>query len=484
MADVFIFSKRARLIAAISVLVAALSAAPFVQSARAGPVQSPDPCAGANAAWPYLRNSSDRAQLQSFLADTPAQCAIRQEVQQRLAALSPAPPNRAAPTPQTQSPPVLSASDPHARWTEAMRQANALSDRGDSFDEPQHLREALQVYRDVALPLAPRETRPSDWAATQNAMGVAYEKLSERGDEQARRDSLAAFQAALGVWTRESDSSDWAKAQSNLSAALFGELDQANQAVSAARAAFVARTSENDRAGRETASHSLNDAQVRAHDAGERAVAAARAALTVQTRENDPSGWADSQVNLGNALLGSVLPEISGASLQYYPRLAIQNGIGAYRAALSVDTREAAPRRWATIQGNLSVGLHMLGHGNDDGALNDAVAALRAALTVDTRETAPAAWAHDWTNMCVLLEYLGQGGDGRNHGLDTLNASIVACRAALSVYTPESNPVGWASAQNALAAAQGAYESFQPSDPHGGRRSMRFIGNLQPVARR
>ena len=47
-----------------------------------------DRCASTNSAWARLRGSSDRGQLQRFVASAPAQCAVRAQAQQRLATIA------------------------------------------------------------------------------------------------------------------------------------------------------------------------------------------------------------------------------------------------------------------------------------------------------------------------------------------------------------------------------------------------------------
>ncbi len=71
----------------------------------------PDPCGPANAAWPYLRRSSDRAALQAFIADTPAQCSVRGEAQARLNALPRETVSRPPPTTTTTRPPTTTATE-------------------------------------------------------------------------------------------------------------------------------------------------------------------------------------------------------------------------------------------------------------------------------------------------------------------------------------------------------------------------------------
>ena len=114
------------------------------------------------------------------------------------------------------------------------------------------------------------ERVPLDWAATQNNLGAALQRLGEReaGTERLE-EAVAAYRAALLEYTQERVPLDWATIQNNLGAALraLGE-----------READTGRLEE--------------------------AVAAYRAALLERTRERVPLDWAATQNNLGNVLTG------------------------------------------------------------------------------------------------------------------------------------------------------------------------------------
>ena len=138
-------------------------------------------------------------------------------------------------------------SERHERWQYQMLRANSLLQRGEGFFETGSLYEAVNVYTQVALPLAPRSSAPTDWAKTQSDLGGALVALGVRGDDQALRNALVAFRAALEVRTRASAPSDWAETQTNLGVAFLisgarGDDQALRNAVDAFRATLDVRT--------------------------------------------------------------------------------------------------------------------------------------------------------------------------------------------------------------------------------------------------
>jgi hypothetical protein len=99
----------------------------------------------------------------------------------------------------------------------------------------------------------------------------------------------------------------------------------------------------------------------------------------------------------------------------------------------------------AAAERNLQ-GIALCEHGErfpDPGALNDAVLACDAALEVFTRESAPSDWAMTQNNKANALQALGERAGGAQ-GQAFLEASVLACDAALEVFTRESTPSDWA----------------------------------------
>jgi transcriptional regulator with XRE-family HTH domain len=221
-------------------------------------------------------------------------------------------------------------------------------DLGARAGDTAALQDAVTAYR-AALEVFTREASPMDWAMTQNNLGNALRDLGARaGDTAALQDAVTAYRAALEVYTREASPMDWAMTQNNLGAAL----QDADLGVRAGDTA------------------ALRDA-----------VAAYRAALEVRTREASPMDWAGPRTT-------SATP-----SQPRRPR-------GRHRRA--AGRRHRLPRR----AGGLHAGGQpdALGHdpeqprqrppdlgarAGDTDALQDAVTAYRAALEVRTREAAP-----------------------------------------------------------------------------------------------
>jgi tetratricopeptide (TPR) repeat protein len=238
-----------------------------------------------------------------------------------------------------------------------------------------------------------------------HALALAASVLGDQKGESAwLQDAVAAYRAALEVWTRERIPLQWAMAQNNLGNAL-GTLGA-----------------------RENGTERLLQA-----------VDAFHAALEVRTRERVPLDWAMTQNNLGNAL------RTLGAREDGTERLL--QAVDAFHAALEVWTRERVPLQWATTQNNLGNALGTLGE-REDGTerLLQAIGAFRAALEVRTRERVPLDWAMTQNNLGAALGTLG----AREDGTERLLQAVDACRAALEVWTRERVPLDWAWTQDNL----------------------------------
>ena len=79
------------------------------------------------------------------------------------------------------------------------------------------------------------------------------------------------------------------------------------------------------------------------------AVTAYRAALTIYTKEQLPQDWAGTQNNLG-ATLGDQGTRTGGEA----GKALIRQAINAYELAFEVRTREALPVQWGQTTGNLA----------------------------------------------------------------------------------------------------------------------------------
>jgi tetratricopeptide (TPR) repeat protein len=166
------------------------------------------------------------------------------------------------------------------------------------------------------------------------------------------------------------------------------------------------------------------------------AIGAYKAALTVYTREEAPHNWATGQNGLGTAYKDRIR-EDRAANLE--------RAIDAFEKALTVYTREDAPHDWAMVQNNL--GNAYSNRLRDDRAANleRAIDAFEKALTVYTREDAPHRWATVQNNLGgAYRERL------REDRAANLERAIDAYEKALTVYTREAAPHRWAGVQNNL----------------------------------
>jgi hypothetical protein len=296
-------------------------------------------------------------------------------------------------------------SDVAARWRYRMGQANALRSYAEESGSTDAAHQAIGAYTNLALPLAPRDARPRDWAKTWSELGVAHGILGTRGDETELQEAVASFQQALSVFTPQTDSVDWAAAQASLGLAMSG----------------------------------LAERDPNANLSG--AISAFQAALSVLSPRSDPWDWARANVGLGIAL------DTQGERGGNEPLLRAEDALS---AALTVFTRERYPRDWAGAQVNLANVRGKLGARGNRVALARAIEGYQQALTYYTRERTPMNWALTKVALAyTLLETQGQG-------LEVRRRAVSALDDALTVLSIDNNPMYWASAHNLLGVASEA----------------------------
>ena len=336
--------------------------------------------------------------------------------------------------------------DAEAAWAAWMRVADALYRNGSEFGEPAALRAAIRVFEEEALPRAPREARPLDWAATLNNLGSALRILGERGDDDALAKAVTAYENALLERTRERAPLDWAATLNNLGNALTtlglrGDDNALAKAVTAYENALLERTRERAPLDWAATQNNLGSAfltlgQRGNDDALAKAVTAYENALLERTRERAPLDWAATLNNLGNALTTLGLRGDDNA---------LAKAVTAYENALLERTRERAPLDWAATQNNLGSAFLTLGQRGNDDALAKAVTAFENALLERTRERAPLDWARTQNNLGNALQTLGERRDD-----DALGKAVTAYENALLEITRERAPFQWATTQNNL----------------------------------
>ncbi|MBP6030061.1 MAG: tetratricopeptide repeat protein [Sphingobium sp.] len=338
-------------------------------------------------------------------------------------------------------------------WELQMANGRQWLDRAELFSDRAAAERALAIYRDEALPLAPRETARKYWGLAQQSIGLAHLQIAMLDTDLASgafNSALAAFQLADLELKREPDASDWANLQSNLGNLNLRLAERNHQPVTmrAAASRFAA-------------------------------------ALEVVRREDDAAFWAALNDNLGNAYL------LQG-QFQRDANLAAK-AITAYEKALEVRTRENSPREWALTQINYGAALPLLGSFTKDPALFvKAEEGLRGALDIFTRDGTPQWWAMAQANLgaaylmlatithapeasksavtafTAVLEARGDGGpafDVAQLHANLANALLMSGReresvvhfvAAQSVFTREAMPKDWAQLQYKLGIALAA----------------------------
>ena len=171
----------------------------------------------------------------------------------------------------------------------------------------------------------------------------------------------------------------------------------------------------------------------------ELAIAAYEQVLQVNTREAMPVEWATVQMNLANAYSD----RIRGDRAEN-----LEQAITAYEQVLQVMTREAMPVDWARAQMNLALTYSDRIRGDRAENLEQAITAYEQVLQVMTREAMPVAWAQAQMNLANAYSDRIRGDRAEN-----LEQAIAAYEQVLQVVTREAMPIDWARAQMNLARA-------------------------------
>jgi tetratricopeptide (TPR) repeat protein len=120
----------------------------------------------------------------------------------------------------------------------------------------------------------------------------------------------------------------------------------------------------------------------------EEAGAAVRAALEERTRERVPLYWAETQNNLGDALMGLGERETGTARLE--------QAVKAYGEALKEATRERVPPLWAASFGNQGVAMMQIADRTNDSALAETALKQIEAAYDALRDGGQQRWAADF----------------------------------------------------------------------------------------
>ena len=192
------------------------------------------------------------------------------------------------------------------------------------------------------------------------------------------------------------------------------------------------------------------------------AVEAFHAALEVCTPTESPDDWTQTQISLGSALmvLGRQCEGAEGADY-------LAEAINVMRAAEQVCTRESDPDTWAKIRGNLAITLANQGvrRRGDEGVrfLDEAIGVYRGLLQILTPEEDPLRWAHIHTNLSfALAEQSNLVSD--DNTVELLRQAAKAARESLQVYTRERHPMDWARTHANIGAILSDQSLYQESD--------------------
>ncbi len=295
-----------------------------------------------------------------------------------------------------------------------------------------------------------KEREPVLWAEGQLALGAAYWKLGEGGDEVLEA-ADGALNAALEVFTRERFPYHWAaahKALGNVHSDFLGKHQSAHieQTIACYQRASQVQTRKEYPFDWAILQHNLGRAAAkrlqgnRAENLKE-ALAYLKQALSVFTQERYPYYWAFTLNSLSEALGQIALLHTREQQITYQ-----EQALQLYHASLRVRTREAFPYDWAITQRLLAKAYLARSSGERAENLGLALAHLQAAVAVLARASYQLDWAETQTLLGqVYAAQLAPGlGGAAEEGNTSLELAHKAYALALEVRTRETLPPLWA----------------------------------------
>ncbi|MBF2090857.1 MAG: CHAT domain-containing protein [Synechococcales cyanobacterium K44_A2020_017] len=242
-----------------------------------------------------------------------------------------------------------------------------------------NIEQAIEVLQQV-LSILKREEFPDEsvatqWAVTQNALGIAYQiRVKGEKAENIER-AIEALKETSSNCDRDLYPDLWIKCQNNLGSA-YGERIKGEKAENI-----------------------------------EQAIKAHQQALSVSDCESFAYEWAGTQMNLGSAYA----ERIRGNKARN-----IKQAIEAFEKALLVFRREEFPHEWATTQGSLGYA-YFDSIGSDKAEnIERAVEAFQQALSVLTREAFPYDNVKALSNLALAYQTSNQ----LQLAYDTLEAAV------------------------------------------------------------
>lgn len=343
------------------------------------------------------------------------------------------------------------------RWDDARAveykaaEADATYSLGTREGDNAALARSVVLYED-ALARVPAGSR--QWALLQRDIGNSHGQLSTRNASDASIGAaIEAYEAALGVFTRDGEPREWAMTQARLATALsIRAVREASSAtllatIDAYRSALEVLSPQDDVLEWTLAQNNLGVSQrsLAARESGTAnyyaAIATFRAALSMLPPETNPFDWAVSQNNLGATQL-TLGMHIGDQQL-------LEEAVVTFEAALRVVSRERMPLQWAQLQGNIGAALMRLGE-MDAGTerFEQAMAAYQLALEEFTPERALLDWATATTNLGNVMTHIGR----RMVDGERLRAAVDTYRTVALTLSREQAPFEWSQAHNNIGA--------------------------------
>ncbi len=336
---------------------------------------------------------------------------------------------------------------------------------------PSWLKESLAAFND-AIAVRTRDRNLDEWAATETGIGMALIFLGEhQRDPELIRRAVTVFRDIVKNRDRRRSPKKWAFDNHNLAVALseLGDQEDDQRAYRLAIAEYEntlsVRTREQHPADWSLTKHALGIALYElgnlANDPKlvQKSESAYQDALKVRTRLRFPRKWAITTRHLGNTWL------FLGANRR--DQKLVEHAIRIFKETLQEQTRQRYPYDWAHTQHTLGRALFMLSNLTSNVHIIDqSLAAYVNALKVRTREVFPASWADTKHSIGLVLLALGR----ETKKPQFIKKSIVAFEDALKERTRKRVPTFWAetnhrlgSAFNSLANLKGDIALYQRS---------------------
>lgn len=295
----------------------------------------------------------------------------------------------------------------------------------------------------LALKILTRDDFPTDWAAIQNSLGLAYSERIQGERTENLEQAIVTYEFAMQIYTQESFPEHWAMLQNNLGVAYEYRI-QGNRAENL-ELAIAYHTSALQVHSRDIfpedwamTHNNLGNAyreRIRGDLAEnlEQAIEHYKLTLQVRTREAFPVDWATAQQNMGITYRKRIRGEQANN---------IEQALSCHHSALEILTYEAYPERWASVQNNLGNAYGDRIKGDRANNIEQSIAAFNMALKVYTQETFPEKWAMMQVNLGSAYINRMQGESASN-----IEQALEHCHLALKVYTQKSFPERWAMCQ-------------------------------------